>query len=311
MTIQRAIAVMLLASLSAGATAALPEITVRFFDKRVYHTDSEIFLRITISNPSAATYRFKLAEDRMFSVAFEARTPTNRILDASDAYRRTIAASGPVFFREVSLGPGEEFSFVEDLRRYVRMDEAGVFRVRALFHPDLLRPNSVPVASPDILVSVRPGAGIPTIAETLAAETGDILRAERIPPDEVIRRTLEARQKGRWNEFFLYLDLEALLTRVPERKRSYDRESDEGRTRMLNRYREELERGIADADLTAMPIRFDILETRYTASAGTVMVLKRFQQQQIRLVREYTYQMRRRDDIWYVVGYTIVIRGTE
>ena len=307
----RTILIMILTALVAFAAAAQPDVSIRFFDKRVYYTDSEIFLKITISNPSSEPYRFKLAEERMFSLAFEARTPSNRLLDANDTYKRTISSGSPVFYREISLEPGEEYSFVEDLRRYVRMDEAGVYRVRVLFHPELLRPTSSPIYSQDLVVSVRPGVGIPSLAETLSVETGDILRAERVPPDEVIRRTLEARQKGRWNEFFLYLDLEALLSRNPEKKRIYDKESDDGRRRMLDRYREELEKEVVDNDIVVTPYWFDILETRYSASSGVVRVLEKFQYQQIRLIKEYTYQLQKRDDVWYVVGYSVLNKGTE
>ncbi len=307
----RTILVFLLAALAVCAAQAQPEIDIRFFDKRIYYTDTEIFLKITISNPSSVPYRFKLAEERMFSLAFEARTPSNRLLDASDLYKRTVSSGAAVFYRELTLGPGEEYSFVEDLRRYIRMDEAGVYRVRALFHPELLRPSSSPKYSQDLIVSVRPGAGIPTLVETLSVETGQILRAERIPPDEVIRRTLEARQKGRWNEFFLYMDLEALLGRDPDKKRVYDKESDDGRRRMLERYREEMEKEIVDNDIVTIPYWFDILETRYSASSGMVRVLEKFQYQQIRLIKEYVYQLQKRDDVWYVVGYSVLNKGTE
>jgi len=303
--------ILVFAAFSVFAAVAQPDVSIRFFDKRVYYTDSEIFLKITISNPSSIAYRFKLAEERMFSLAFEAYTPSNRILDASDAYKRTIASGSPVFYREIALEPGEEYSFVEDLRRYVRMDEAGAYRVRVLFHPELLRPNSSPIYSQDLVVSVRPSAGIPSLLETLSVETGEILRAERVPPDEVIRRTIEARQKGRWNEFFLYLDLQALLSRNPEKKRIYDKESDDGRRRILDRYKEELEKEIVDNDIVTIPYWFDILETRYSASAGVVRVLEKFQYQQIKLIKEYTYQLQKRDDVWYVVGYSVLNKGTE
>ncbi|MCK7479657.1 MAG: hypothetical protein M0C28_21835 [Candidatus Moduliflexus flocculans] len=177
MNLPRTILVLLLAALAVGIASAQPEIAVRFFDKRIYYTDSEVFLKITITNPSASPYRFKLAEERMFSLAFEARTPSNRLLDASDTYKRTIASGSPVFYREIALQPGEEYSFVEDLRRYVRMDEAGVYRVRVLFHPELLRPDSRPSYSPDLVVPYGPEPRHPLHRRDPSAETGDILRA--------------------------------------------------------------------------------------------------------------------------------------
>ncbi|HRZ90152.1 MAG TPA: hypothetical protein P5117_11795, partial [Spirochaetia bacterium] len=104
---------------------------------------------------------------------------------------------------------------------------------------------------------------------------------------------------------------EALLTRTPEKKRVYDKESDDGRRRMLDRYKEELEREIVDNDIVTIPYWFEILETRYSAASGIVRVLQKFQYQQIRLVKEYTYQLQKRDDVWYVVGYSVLNKGTE
>jgi hypothetical protein len=307
----RRILALALATFFIGLASAQPDISIRFFDKRIYYTDSEVFIKVTISNPMAETYRFKLAEERMFSLAFEARTPSNRLLDVSDTYMRTIASGSPVFYREIALEPGEEYSFVEDLRRYVKLADPGVYRVRALFYPELIKPSAASQASADLVVSIRPGAGTPTLAETISVETGDILRAQRIPPDEVIRRTLEARQKERWNEFFVYMDLEALLCHDPEKKRMYDKESDDGRRRMLERYRQELEKETVDSDIATIPYWFDIQETRYADSTGMVRVLEKFQYMQIKLVKEYTYQLQKRDDVWYVVGYSVMNKGTE
>jgi hypothetical protein len=125
------------------------------------------------------------------------------------------------------------------------------------------------------------------------------------------RRTIEAPKRGVGTMFFLYLDLEALLNRNPEKKRIYDKESDDGRRRMLDRYKAELEKEIVDNDIVMIPYWFDILETRYSASSGFVRVLEKFQYQQIRLIKEYTYQLQKRDDVWYVVGYSVLNKGTE
>ena len=298
--------------LAAAGAAADVKLSIRFFDKRIYFPGSEIPITVTISNDSDDTYRFKLADDRVYSLSFEARTPTNRLLDLSDGFKVAMSRTGPVFYRELAIKPGEEYSFREDLSRFVRVDEPGIYTVKASFFPELsTSPAAAPIPSNLLSLSVRPSPGIPPASEAVRAITGEALKAEAIPPDEVVRRTIVARQKGRWNEFFLYLDLESLLSRDQDRKRQYDAESDEGRRRMIERFRADLETSVVDNDIVVQPYYFEVVETRYTDAKGFVTALEKFQDGQLRLVKEYRYVLQRRDEVWQIVDYTVFNKGTE
>jgi hypothetical protein len=311
-----------LRSLSAAVLAALllagaplfadVRLSIRFFDKRIYFPGGEIPLMVTISNESDATYRFKVADDRVYSLSFEARTPSNRLLDLSDGYKIAMSQSKPVFYRELALKPGEEYSFREGLERFIRVGDPGMYTIRAVFFPELASSlSTAPIPSNALSLSVRPSPGIPPASESVRAVTGEALKALALPPDEVVRRTLVARQKGLWNEYFLYLDLESLISRDQDRKKAYDAESDEGRRRLLERFRADLRTNAVDSDIAIQPFNFEILETRYTESKGFVSVLEKFQSGQLRMVKEYTYELRRRDEVWYIADYTVFNKGTE
>jgi hypothetical protein len=184
--------------------------------------------------------------------------------------------------------------------------------VKASFFPELASSAAAaPIASNLLTLSVRPSPGLPPASESIRAVTGEALKAQALPPDEVVRRTVIARQKGQWNEFFLYIDLESMLSRDQDRKRQYDSESDEGRRRMIDRYRADLRTSVVDNDIVVQPYFFDILETRYTESRGFVSVLEKFQSGQLRMVKEYTYELQRRDEVWYIVDYAVFNKGTE
>lgn len=306
-------ALLLVVSSLASAEA---ELSIRFYDKRIYYPESEIAIKVTIANTGAEVYRFKLAEDKVHSLSFEARTASNRALDAAETFKRAAVESGPVYYREIAVEPGEEFSFVERLERYVAFTEAGTYAVRANFWPELAPQGGAspekPLSSNTLLLSLRPSpAGISPAADTIQSETGEILRPEPISPDEVVRRTIVARQQSRWNEFFLYLDVEALLLRNEDQKRIYDRESDEGRRRMLEKYRADLRENLVDKDIVTLPVEFSILETRYSAAQGEVRTLQKFDYRSFKMVKEYDYELRRRDDVWYIVGYSVLNKGTE
>ncbi|MBN1243267.1 MAG: hypothetical protein JXA15_11245 [Spirochaetales bacterium] len=318
----RVIAVLVIAFLAGASYAQTPgastssfgaELSIRFWDARVYYTGDSVHVKVTLHNSGAAPFRFKLSESRMFSLSFEARTPSNRLLDASDDYKRTVAGSMPVYYREITLEPGEEYSFVEDASRYVKLDEAGLYTLRAVFLPELLRPgeSGTVILSNALSLSLRPAAGLPASAPAVSDSTGDVLRPEKISPDEVVRRTIAARQKGRWEEFFLYLDVESLLRRNEGLRLRYDRESDEARLRMIEAYKADLRLDRVDTDIVVIPTSFEIVQTAYTASYGTVTVVQKFAYPGFSMIKDYVYELSRRDDVWYVVGYSVRNRGTE
>jgi hypothetical protein len=305
-------AAMLAAILIAGTHAVADvKLSIRFFDKRIYFPGNEIPLMISISNESDTTFRFKLADDRVYSLSFEARTPSNRLLDLSDGYKVSMSLSRPVFYRELAIKPGEEYSFREGLERFIRVEGPGNYTIKASFYPELSSSSAAPISSNVLTLSVRPSPGLPPASEAIRAVTGEALKAQALPPDEVVRRTIVARQKSLWNEFFLYLDLESLIARDQDRKKEYDAESDEGRRRLIERYRADLQTNVVDNDIALQPYYFEILETRYTESKGFVIVLEKFQSGQLRVVKEYSYELHRRDEVWYIADYVVFNKGTE
>lgn len=301
------------AVLAIGQAAAQTELSIGFFDKRIYVPGAEVLLKITVRNDSPTAWRFKLADDKRLSIAFDVKTMSNRSLEPSDSWKRKMSSSSPVFYRELAVEPGEEYSFVEDLRDYVRFAEPGVFVVSCALYPELTRVSSAEgvIRSNTLALSIRPGTPAPSAAESFRADTNEILKAERVSPDEVVARTIRARQKSLWNEFFLYLDVESLLKASPEKKRMYDRESDDGRRRMLAAYRTDLMASVVDSDIVVVPSSFEIVETRFTAAAGKVIVIEKFKNEGFSLIKEYTYELERRDDIWFIVSYTVINKGTE
>jgi len=297
---------------AAQLLAAEPSLSIRFFDKKIFFPGSEVPVLVTISNPGTATYRFKLADDRLYSLSFEARTPANKVLDKSDAYKAAMGVSKPVFYREISIEPGEEYSFKESLDRFVRIDAPGSYSVRAFFQPELAGPGASGILGSNALaLSVRPSPGLPPASDAVRAGTAELLKPQALPPDEVVRRTIVALQKGLWNEYYLYLDLEALYTADPALKAAYDADSEEGRRIALERFRADLQAEPESRAFSIRPYFFEILETSYTSTRGYVTVLEKFEERQLRAIREYSYELARRGDIWFIVGYVVHNKGVE
>jgi hypothetical protein len=301
------------------------ELSVRFFDRRVYYlTEAPILVQVTVANNGPESYSFRLAEDRAFSVDFDVRTVSNRPLEAAPPLVRKRSSYRQVFFREVAVESGESFSFVEDVRDYVDFRNSGAYVLRARLFPGLYRGPLAAQEAADsggalesnrLSLSLRPPSvpGPDGIPLEMDVETNAVLVREKLSPDEVVDYTLKARQKSQWEKFFLYLDLESLLSRDSVRSRQWRAESEEGRRRMVARYRDELRNAVTDGDISTIPTEYTIERTSYDAEESAVIVLEKFKVPSGDYTerKRYTYTLRRRDNIWIITDYVVLNLGTE
>jgi hypothetical protein len=171
----------------------------------------------------------------------------------------------------------------------------------------------LPLESNRLTLSIRPRSilGPDGIPFELDVETNAVLVRERLSPDEVVAYFLTARQKSQWEKFFLYLDLEAMLSRDAYRRRQYVAESEEGRQQMVARYRRDLQNAVIDEDIALIPMDFVIERTVYTAQSGSVTALEQFRVGSYTERKRYTWYVEKQDDIWIIVDYSVVNLGTE
>lgn len=293
------------------------EITAKFYNKTMYYPgsaeDNPVYVHVTVANKGPETLRFKLADDRMFSMDFKVITVRNKELPATDQLTRKRSMQQTVYFREIALETGEEYSFTENLKDFVRIDDPAVYYMEVTFYPELYKARlSSAVTSNRMTLEVRPS---PVAAASslipVAPTTMEILRPEAISPDKVVEQTIIARQKSLWDQYFLYMDLEQMLMRDPVRNRKYRSSSAVERNRMLDNYKADLQQSRIDGDIVAIPERFTIDKTVYTTTEGTVTSTQWFKYDNFHEKKRYTYHVRQRDGIWQIFDYTVENLGTE
>ncbi|QSH94476.1 hypothetical protein [Treponema phagedenis] len=308
-----------------GAEESEPQIdgkasvAIKFYDRRIYFpgdSDSEpIFIRVSITNTGTDTLRFKLAEDRSFSIDFSVLTVQNRILPHTDVWMQKRNTNVQVYFREISIEPGETYSFIENLKDYIQIDSPAMYLVSLNFYPELKRgfQDVHPfIPSNRLTLEVQPAPGPAALgALPVSPVTGEVLQPLPIPPDQVIAYILTARQKSRWEQFFLYLDLHKMLSRDPARSRRFKAESESGRYNMIDTYKHELTQERIDKDIAMIPVDFHIEQTTYTATDAEVRVLEWFSYRNFKEKKRFTYYLSSRDGIWYVNNYSVENLGTE
>ena len=122
---------------------------------------------------------------------------------------------------------------------------------------------------------------------------------------------LAARQKSQWDQFFLYLDIERMITRDPIRNRRYKAEAEAGRISMIDTYKHDLMQARTDKDIAMIPVEFTIERTMYSATEAEVTVIEWFDYTSFREKKRFTYNLASRDNIWTVYDYSVNNLGTE
>ncbi len=300
---------------SLAATPQGVECALQFFEKRIYYLDdpdSPIRLQVTVVNNSPDSLHLQVADSRVFNLDFAVTTPTNLELEHSKKYTEVKGKNQPVFYRDMSLAPGEKFGMVVELADFIRIDAPGQYLVQALFYPQMgLSGEAEAWKSAKLGVNVRPALTRPEEKARLDVETGVLLQRDPLAPDEVVGYTLRARQKSQWEKFFLYLDLPSLYRYNEQRGRQYDRMSEEQRRAVIEEFKGRLKGTTVDQDIQLIPSTFDVLKTSYTRDQATVIVRETFKQRDYTEVKQFTYQLVRQDRVWLITAYEVVNQGTE
>lgn len=291
-------------------------VSIKYFDRTVYYpgeTDTNpVNVHITIKNNGNETLRFKLADDRAFSADFNVFTVKNNKLPQTEKLIEKRTTNTTVYFREISLEKGEEYSFVENLKEYVQVTEPSVFYVELLFYPELYKSKYISLKSNRLTLEVHPSV---TAAANrflpVEVKTQTILQPQDISPDKVVEQTIIARQKSLWDQYFLYMDVPSLMQRNASVKRRYISVSADERQKMEENYKNDLMASRLDNDIIAVPEKFQIERTTYTPTEGTVTVIEWFKYPNFYEKKSYTYKVRQREGIWQIYDYVVVNLGTE
>ena len=291
-------------------------ISIKYYNRTVYFPDSAednpILIHVTIKNNGSETLRFKLADDRMFSMDFNAYTVKNYSLPLTENIKEKRTTNQVVYFREISIEQGEEYSFVENVKDFITISEPSVYYLEAVFYPELYKSKYISLKSNRLTLEVRPS---PSSSSSnfvpVKSETVEILEAEKISPDKVVEQTIIARQKSLWDQYFLYMDVESLLLRTPSLKKKYNSVSAIERERMIESYKADLIQSKIENDIIAIPQRFEIEKTTYSPVEGSVSVIEWFKYTNYTEKKRYTYKVRQREGVWRIYDYSVVNLGTE
>lgn len=291
-------------------------VNIKFYDRTMYYPnmaeDNPVFVSVSIINSGTDTLRFKLADDRAFSLDFVAHTVKNTVLPLTQSLIIKRSTNQTVYFREISIEPGESYSFIENVKDYIQFDDPSIYYLELVFYPELFKSKNVEINSNRLSLEIRPAPyAAASVYLPVEAKTASLLKPESISPDKVIEQTIIARQKSLWDQYFLYMDIQEMMLRNPDQRRRYNAASADERARMLDNYKTDLMQNRIDYDIVSIPDRFSIENTSYSQTDGIVTVKEWFKYPNFHEVKRYVYKIRQRDGIWQIYDYSVTNLGTE
>ena len=118
-------------------------VSIKYFNKSLYYPgntdENPVSVHITIKNNGTETLRFKLADDRAFSLDFNAYTVKNNRLEETETLIEKRTTNQTVYFREIALEYGEEYSFVENVKEFLKIEDSSVYYLELFFYPELYK----------------------------------------------------------------------------------------------------------------------------------------------------------------------------
>lgn len=291
-------------------------VSIKYSNRTIYYPgdaeENPINIHITIKNNGIETLRFKLADDRAFSLDFNAYTVKNQKLPQTDSIIEKRTTNQTVYFREISLEYGEEYSFIENLKDYLIIEDPSVYYLELTFYPELYKSKTIKLTSNRLTLEVRPSPSSSSSSYIPVKEnSAEILKPEYLSPDKVVEQTIVARQRSLWDQYFLYMDVESLLKRNKTLRNKYNTVSADERERMLLAFKADLMQSRIENDIISIPEKFQIVKTTYSPTEGTVEVLEWFKYPNFSEKKSYTYKLRQREGIWVIYDYVVVNLGTE
>lgn len=291
-------------------------VSIKYYNRTIYYPgdaeENPVYVHVTIKNTGVETLRFKLADDRAFSLDFNAYTVKNQRLNQTDSIIEKRTTNQTVYFREISLEYGEEYSFVENLKDYLIIEDPSVYYLEVTFYPELYKTKKVSLKSNRLTLEVRPSPSSSSSSYLPVKEnSAELLKQEYLSPDKVVEQTIVARQKSLWDQYFLYIDVESLLKRNKTLRNKYNTVSADERERMLDAFKADLMQSRIENDIISIPEKFQIVKTTYSPTEGSVEVLEWFKYPNFSEKKSYTYKLRQREGIWIIYDYVVVNLGTE
>ncbi len=283
-----------------------PSVNIRFYNKKIYTPDSQIQILVELENETQNPIAFFLADNKLYNVKVRVSSLKGVLCDPSDFYLKTMALQEPYRYKEVVLQPNERYSFRLTLSDYVVIDKAESYEVSVRFYGNLIRNSGEASVSNTLYLNIgTEEENRPQTTDRKAAASKESQKRIKMAPDKAVAFTIDAMMNRKWDDFFLYIDLESLYLKNADRKEQYLSRPEEIRKALLKDYRSKMTEGNAEKEFVLIPSRYEITLTTYNETNAQVTVLEYFDRVTFTEKKEYKYRLEKKDSIWMIEDYIV------
>lgn len=283
-----------------------PSVNIRFYNKKIYTPDSQIQILVELENETRNPIAFFLADNKLYNVKVRVSSLKGVLCDPSDFYLKTMALQEPYRYKEVVLQPNERYSFRLTLSDYVVIDKAESYEVSVRFYGNLIRNSGEASVSNTLYLNIgTEEENRPQTTDRKAAASKESQKRIKMAPDKAVAFTIDAMMNRKWDDFFLYIDMESLYLKNADRKEQYLSRPEEIRKALLKDYRSKMTEGNAEKEFVLIPSRYEITLTTYNETNAQVTVLEYFDRVTFTEKKEYKYRLEKKDSIWMIEDYIV------
>jgi len=285
------------------------EFNIQFVNKRIYFLGEPIEVKIQIINKGIKRYLFNMSDEKVFSFDFEVLTKENQPVEHSKEYYLKRNMWEAVFVNEVSLEPNEIFGVIIDLNKWFNFEKSGEFYIRGIFFPNLVTDNSTKIYSEnELLLQLKPAYSQKTRG-FVKTETIKRLKAQPLPPYQVVNLLIKSLMKNDFNTFFLYINFDKFIMQFSNSKREYLSAKDVDKPKIIEKFKDYL---MGKNKLETLPfsesrpISYKIKKTLIEGNNSQVEVIETFKYGYLEEKKLYRYYLHKYGNIWMLERYEVI-----
>jgi len=288
------------------------ELTIHFHERSIYYADSDIIVQFQVVNRSTEPFLFNTSFDKYFTFDFEIKDFAGRAVSHSRAYEVARTQFQPVKIDEITLKKNEVYGVRINLTEWFDLRDPGEYIVKGIFYPFLKTDSegdpSIQTAN-ELYLQLNPPYS-KQVREEQRVEEIRRLKAESLPPYEVVRVMLEALQMNDFDVYFLYIDFDQFIRQFTNARELYLEAPDRDKKKIINEQFKPYLKGENELEdipfIEHIPRNFEIVRTEIVGSDAVVEVIEDFQYGNLQRRKRYRYFLHKFDDKWLLQKYEVV-----
>lgn len=287
------------------------EVIIKYYNKMIYYVNEPIIVEFQITNRGYDPFLFITSFNKIFTFDFDVLTETNRKVEHSKEYIIQSTQFEPVLSDEITLKRDEVYGVRIDLNRWFDLTDPGEYIIRGIFYPNLKTGSADDIklySQNELFLTLNPPFS-EEVKKKKEIEEIKRLKAESLPPYDVVNYMLKALQERDFEKYFLFIKFDKFIMQFQNSRKKYMEARDIDKPAVIEEFKQYLmgkNRLEAIPFSETIPADYDILRTVVEKRNAIVTVIETFKYINLIEKKQYTYYLHLYGDRWLLENYSVV-----